>query len=257
MKRLSMVLSCVFVFILVFASPGFSEGPVPAGMVVMEALETAKALDLSQDNLILERYNEEESGPLWEDEKYMDLLRAKIRIAKAFSRIEDAGYGPGIFFNKGRDAAFILMVMGESGSVDLKDKPFDLADYVVFQLIFPLGLEPLIRELPAYYRAVVSKDDWEEKFDTIMEMGEYPDLGGGRLFHLAGFPKVNKAPYYTESLGIQTQVGSFSLYEMDSSVEGWMYSFWMRRYHDGSMGVVKKIIDWLNITLDEAAGAKG
>lgn len=258
MKRLSLACGFVLAFILVFANPGFSEDPaVPIGPMIMGALEAAKDLDLSQDNMVLDRLNEEPSDSLWEDEKYMGLLKAKIRMARVFSTIDRTSYDPGWFFDKGRDVAFLLMFMGQSGSVDVKDKPFDLASYVIYQLIFPLDLEPLIRELPAYYRAIVSKDDWEGKFDQILEMGYQPDLAGGKIFYLAGFPKVNKDPYYTESLYITTQDDSFSLYEIDSSVEGWMYSFWMRRYQDGSMEMVKKIIDWLNVALDEAAGAKG
>ena len=50
---------------------------------------------------------------------------------------------------------------------------------------------------------------------------------------------------------------TLAIFEADSSIEAWLYSFWMRRYKDGSMELVKKILDWLNSELDVVESAAG
>lgn len=221
------------------------EGDLSWSDTVMTVLENAASLDFGPENMSLTGADGDEIVP---DEKFLQLLSAKLRIAYIMNRLAFHG---SVW---GHDVAAVLRALGESGSVDVKTSPFDLAGYVIYHIILPLQLEPLIRELPVYYRAVVSMEDWEEKFDKILDLG---DLNAGKTFYLVGFPKINKEPAYTMPLYVELGDGALSLYEFDSSIEGWLYSFWLRRYHDGSMEIVKKILDWLNSELDEIAGAKG
>lgn len=215
--------------------------------VVMGALESAKMMDLSREKLTITRADTDEE--LFPDEEFFGLLTAKLRVAKL---INSTQYTPGSM--SAFDVFELLQKMAESGSVDMSAAPFDVAGYVVYHIILPLQLEPVIRELPKYYDAVVSTKDWQQKLDSIMEMDS---LNGGKIFHLAGFPKVRKQPEYSAPMYVSHVDDEVYLYEMDSSLEGWMYSFWMRRHFLGNMNTVKLVLDWLNEKLDEVENAVG
>lgn len=221
---------------------------------VLQAINKVIDLDLSDGNLEIESYEGEVST---KNEKFVSLLKAKIRLSRLFNELI---YPEEDFTFKGGYEFFQLMsAISASGSHDLKNDPFNLADFLIFQIILPLELESLIRELPVYYDAVVSVDDWEEKMDLILETNEGwgPMLNRGKVFHLAGFPKVNKKKEFTLPIGVSTADDSLYYYDGDSSIEAWLYSFWMRRYHQGTMGIVKTMLDWLNERLDEVEEAVG
>jgi hypothetical protein len=221
---------------------------------VFSAIENAEYMDLSDSNMKVSSYE----GPVsTKDGKFMGLLRAKIRLARIFRQLEYPEEN--LFILKGYEVMRIMMTAASSGSLNTGGAPFDLADYVVFQIILPLELEPLIRELPVYYKAVKSKADWQEKFDLILETGDAygPSLNRGKTFHLAGFPKVNTKKEYTMAIDVEFKDESLYYSEADSSMEAWLYSFWLRRYQEGSMETVKVILDWLNKRLDEVEKAVG
>ncbi len=234
------------VFMLFGASAALAE-EVSIAHVMLGALESVRMMDLSRDKLTITRADTDEQ--LEPDEEFMGLLTAKLRITKLINQLQYTPGSAGVF-----DAFELMQRMYESGSSDMRQAPFDIAGYIVYQIILPLNLEPAIRELPKYYDAVVSVKDWQSKLDSIMEMG---NLNHGKIFHLAGFPKVRKAPEYTAPMYISHVDDEVYLYEMDSSLEGWMYSFWMRRYFLGNMDVVKMVVDWLNEKLDEVESAVG
>lgn len=221
---------------------------------IFSAIDNSVKLDLSDENLEITMSGDPVSK---EDAKFMGLLRAKLRLAHIFRQLERPEEPFSI--RNGYEIARMIMVASSSGSLNAADAPFDLGDYILYQMVLPLGLEPLIRELPAYYQAVKSREDWQEKFDLIFETGDTygPALNNGRTFYLAGFPKVNTEKAYVAALDVSTNDEVLSLGEFDSSIEGWLYSFWLRRYKDGSMETVKMIIEWLNTQLDAAAKAVG
>ena len=221
---------------------------------VFSAIDNSVKLDLSDENLEITMSGDPVSK---EDAKFMGLLRAKLRLAHIFKHLERPEEAFSI--RNGYEIARMIMVASSSGSLNAADAPFDLGDYIIYQIISPLGLEPLIRELPAYYQAVKSREDWKEKFDLIFETGDTygPSLNNGRTFYLAGFPKVNTEEAYVAPLDVSTNDEVLYLGEFDSSIEGWLYSFWLRRHKDGSMETVKTIIEWLNTQLDAAAKAVG
>ena len=221
---------------------------------VFSAIENSVNLDLSDENMEVTMAGDPVPT---EDAKFMGLVRAKIRLAHIFRQVEYPEEP--VQIHKGYEIARIIMAASSSGSMNAGEAPFDLGDYIVYQMVLPLGLEPLIRELPVYYEAVKSREDWQEKFDLIFETGDIygPSLNNGKTFHLAGFPKVNREEAYVAPLDVSTQDNMLYLGEFDSSIEGWLYSFWLRRYQDGSMETVKTILDWLNNKLDTAAKAVG
>ncbi len=222
--------------------------------MVFAAIENSVNLDLSDENLEISMSGDPVSK---EDAKFMGLLRAKLRLAHIFRQLERPEEAFSI--RNGYEVARMIMVASSSGSLNAADSPFDLGDYIIYQIIFPLGLEPVIRELPEYYKAVTSREDWQEKFDLIFETGDTygPSLNHGKTFYLAGFPKVHREEAYVAPLDVSTNDETLYLGEFDSSIEGWLYSFWLRRHQDGSMETVKIIIDWLNTQLDAAAKAVG
>ena len=222
--------------------------------VLVSAIENAAELDLSDGNLKVGSYDSKIST---KDEKFMGLLRAKLRLSSIFSQLSYREKG--FTFRNGYELVRLLMEAADSGSHDISGAPFNLGDYVIYQIVLPLGLEPLIRELPVYYDAVMSTDGWEEKFETILddEEGWGPQLNRGKSFHLAGFPKVNKKKEYITAVDVETKDGALYYSEADSSIEAWLYSFWMRSYDEGSMDMVKSVLDWLNDRLDEVENAVG
>jgi hypothetical protein len=222
-----------------------------AGSVSLaNTLESTRNLDLS--GIQVSPAMGEGELPL-EDPKFMSLLRAKLRLIY-FLRLREPVY-EGIPLSETYDMSTFLDFLDYTGSVNMEGAPFDLGDFMVFQVILPLELDPLVRELLVYYHAVTSQPDWRQKFNIMLESGPYgPSLQEGRIFRLAGFPRINEDPGYSKALAVE---GTVSLYEFDSSLEGWLYSFWLRRYQEGSMETVHKILNWLNQRLDEAEQAVG
>ncbi len=222
-----------------------------AGSVSLaNTLESTRNLDLS--GIQVSPAMGEGELPL-EDPKFMSLLRAKLRLIH-FLRLREPVY-EGIPLSETYDMSTFLDFLDYTGSVNMEGAPFDLGDFMIFQVILPLELDPLVRELLVYYHAVTSQPDWRQKFNIMLESGPYgPSLQEGRIFRLAGFPRINEDPGYSKALVVE---GSVNLYEFDSSLEGWLYSFWLRRYQEGSMETVYKILNWLNQRLDEAEQAVG
>ncbi len=254
MKKVMAVFACLAAAMLLLSPARSSAEGRSVADVLVSAIENAAELDLSDGNLKVGSYDSKIST---KDEKFMGLLRAKLRLSRIFSRLSypEEGFN----FRNGYELVRLLMQASESGSHDISGAPFNLGDYIIFQIVLPLELEPLVRELPAYYDAVMSTDGWEEKFDTILENEEGwgPQLSRGKTFHLAGFPKVNKKKEYVTAVDVQTKDDELYYSEADSSIEAWLYSFWMRRYDEGSMDMVKSVLDWLNDRLDELEDAVG
>ena len=244
MKRIA-VFFVLCATVVLFGAGAVSGEDGGAAQTVLTIVENATTLDLGPENMEL---TSSDGEPMEVDEKFLGLLGAKLRIARLLGGLSE------LSGSSGYDMIQLFKAFAESGSVDVEVAPFDITGYVLYHFVLPMQLEPVVRELPAYYRAVVSTTDWEEKFDNILELG---DLNAGKTFYLAGFPKVNKEAAYTTPVSVELRDESMSLYEFDSSVEAWLYSFWLRRYQDGSMEMVKKVLDWLNSELDEIAGAKG
>ena len=204
---------------------------------IQRYVDAAKALNLSDDNLKLD---DEEMA---KDARFMGLLRGKLRVARLIGTSYDNEEGGYILRTQ---AGPLIAFLAQGGF----PSPEKLIENAVERIVKPLELQTVVRELPRYYEAVVTTEGWQKKFQKMLSR-DYLSLDGGAIFHLAGFPEIGDKPYYTAAMDIELKDGSLSLYEGDSSVEGWLYSFWLRRWQDGTMDAAKMAIDWLNKALGQ------
>lgn len=219
-------------------------GPQPAESLTPDDLngylEAASSLKLSDDNLKLA----DEAAA--QDARFMGLFRAKLRIARLLQTAESSGPEGESYALRTQVGPLVAFLCRDGFPT-----PDKLVENAVERIVKPLELQPVLKELPRYYEAVVGTADWQKKFQKILHRGGYPSLDGGTIFHLAGFPEIGDKPYYTAAMDAELQDGSLFLYEGDASVEGWLYSFWMRRWDDGTMDAAKLAIDWLNKALGQ------
>lgn len=83
------------------------------------------------------------------------------------------------------------------------------------------GLGTLIYELLEYYDKIVKHPNWEIHFQ---EINRELYLKGGTVFYNHGFERPQNECYYL----------SLS-WAYDVSIDAWLYSFWLRRYNEGTM----------------------
>ena len=250
MKRMHSMKKTAFSLLLplLAASAFLLLSSAPAAALTAESLqayiEAARKLDLSDANLQLMNKNKE----MTQDAHFMALLRAKLRLARL---VKTAKYASG---EAKRDSYLLrtqagpLIAFLSQGGIPT---PEQLVENAVEQIVKPLELQVLVRELPRYYEAVVNTPNWQKKFEKILSRRDRSSLEGGTLFHLSDFPEIGDKPYYTAALDVKLKDGSLFLYEFDAFIEGWLYSFWMRRWQDGTMEAVKMVLDWLNKALGQ------
>ena len=212
---------------------------------IQSYVDAAKALNLNGDNLQV-KSSEFDVEEILKDARFMGLLRGRIRIARLVNRAMEDGEGGNGDLNTevGPIVAFLLSVQSGIPPMD------NIVKSAVNNVVKPLELEGILKELPRYYDAVVNTADWQKKFQKILA-SEYPSLNGGAIFHLAGFPEIGDKPYYMGTMDIELTDGSFSLYEADTSAEAWLYSFWMRRWQEGTMDAARVAVDLLNKALGQ------
>lgn len=205
-------------------------------------IEAGAALDLSNENLRDYSGENDFDQTLFNDERFMALLRGKLRVARCIEVMhseDENEYSRNMLLETPGAIVALLCPNGQLLS------PVGLAGRAVSKIVRPLELEQALLELPRYYEAIVNTPDWEKKFSKILSR-DYASLERGVIFHLAGFPEMEHQPYYTQSISVGLADLSFDLDESDSSIEAWLYSFWLRRWYEGNMDAAKLVIDWLN-----------
>ena len=212
---------------------------------IQSYVDAAKVLDLSEGNLQV-RSGKFDVEEILKDARFMGLLRGRLRIARLVDRaMRDAEGGNGNLNTEvGPIVAFLLSGKNEIPTMD------NIVKSAVSNVVKPLELEGILKELPRYYDAVVNTADWQKKFQKILAP-EYPSLNGGAIFHLAGFPEIGDKPYYMGAMDIELTDSSLYLDEWDSSTEAWLYSFWMRRWQEGTMDAARVAVDLLNKALGQ------
>ena len=240
----------MFLLILPFLAAAMfllSSAPAESRTVqdIQSYVDAAKALNLSEGNLQV-KSSEFDVEEILKDARFMGLLRGRIRIARLVDRaMRDSEGGNGDLNTEvGPIVAFLLS--GQSGIPTMDD----IVKSAVSNVVKPLELEGILKELPRYYDAVVNTADWQKKFQKILAQ-KYTPLNGGAIFHLAGFPEIGDKPYYMEAMDIELTDGSFSLYEADTSAEAWLYSFWIRRWQEGTMDAARVAVGLLNKALGQ------
>ena len=212
---------------------------------IQSYVDAAKALNLSEGNLQV-KSNEFDVEEILKDARFMGLLRGRIRIARLVDRaMRDSEGGNGDLNTEvGPIVAFLLS--GQNGLPTMDN----IVKNAVSNVVKPLELEGILKELPRYYDAVVNTADWQKKFQKILSQ-KYTSLNGGTIFHLAGFPEIGDKPYYMGAMDIELTDSSLYLDEWDSSTEAWLYSFWMRRWLEGTMDAARVAVDLLNKALGQ------
>lgn len=207
---------------------------------VQRYIEAGRALNLSGENFQL---SDEEA---MKDAYFMGLLRGKLRVARILRTAE--------FSENTEDKDALRTQAGPVIAYLCQDgfpTPDKLVENAVERIVKPLELQGVLKELSRYYEAIVSTAEWQKKFQKILSRGEYPSLDNGTIFHLLDFPELGGKPYYMAALDIELKDETLFLYEGDSSVEGWLYSFWLRRWQDGTMDATKLALDWMNKALGQ------
>ena len=92
-------------------------------------------------------------------------------------------------------------------------------------------------ELLRYYTMVRSLPDWEKRFNELAASDR--NLVSGSHFHDAGFPKTDDVCHHLSHI-----FGGNYVVGYDQGLEGWFYSFWVRRYKEGTMDAVVDLLKW-------------
>lgn len=228
----------IMLFFVFMAAPAMCLTPAE----IQDCIDEGVSLDLNEKNLQLIYSSSSFNGHAQQDKRFIALLRAKLRVYKCIDAIAGITkrYDENLWVSTSGAVVTLLAQGGEMLS------PVGLAGRAVDKIVRPLELEQLLLDLPRYYEAVVNTPDWEKKFAKISAMGS---LDAGNIFHLAGFPEMESKDYYTNSL--ELQVESMELYEYDSSIEAWLYSFWLRRWKECNMEAARLAIEWLNKVIEQ------
>lgn len=94
------------------------------------------------------------------------------------------------------------------------------------------GAGVIVEELLLYHDNITRTPAWESKFQEILAVGE---LKNGKVFHERGFPEPSNRCY----IGTDSKDNPWS-----TNIEGWLYSFWMRRHKEGTMPATLKLLRW-------------
>ncbi len=112
----------------------------------------------------------------------------------------------------------------------------------------------LIDELLDYQQKITTTVHWAAAFDRLLDRRSQWGLAVSDVYHEAGFPRSTDTCYHKRKL---FDVGT---YQTGHGTEGWLYSFWLRRYQEGNFRLIGYLLqwarDWLNsdnTTLDEEA----
>lgn len=94
------------------------------------------------------------------------------------------------------------------------------------------GVGVVVEELIRYHDKIIRTKDWEAKFKEISGLG---GLKNGRVFHERGFPAPSERCFSLSGGGEAS---------WDAGIDAWLYSFWMRRHGEGTMGATVKLLRW-------------
>ncbi len=105
-------------------------------------------------------------------------------------------------------------------------------------LLQELDMVSLVDELLSYYNKIQQTTNWEDKFKQT----SLKDADLTELFYTKGFAKSSNECYLTN---VEFEQGDVYLSEYYSTMDAWLYSFWLRRYNEGNMEFAKETLEWL------------
>jgi len=161
------------------------------------------------------------------DKTFLELFASKLRIWY-FNYNMNEKYG-----NK---ESFYMPIIPLFLSMAKNTQSHSKDDQYFAKLVQDFKMKSLIEELLKYHAKIVTVEQWEEKFKKI---GVQEDGIEASDFYDNGFEKSQNECYHGYvSLG--DKYGEYSI-----TMDGWLYSFWMRRYNEGNLEFAKNTLEWL------------
>lgn len=235
--------------LLVLSSAKCSYSASPPDNYLADRIEKVRNMSFNAENITFPYAKGKDLvSKAQNDKKFMNLLAARLRLVILLSSNCDiydyAEESVDMCRYVDTNIGSIISLLTDGQTIPPEKLVETLTNNAIDKVVVPLGLTPLIRELPKYYEAVVKTEDWES--NCYIEGGIR-----ARDIYLAGFKKLNKEPYYREAFYFGWDKNDkFSLGDCDVTMESWLYSFWLRRYEGGTMEVAKMALDYLNKALD-------
>jgi uncharacterized protein Usg len=99
----------------------------------------------------------------------------------------------------------------------------------------------LIKELLLYHSKIIGTRNWKSKFKLISNNEKY--FKRGKIYHEYGFPQPDSECYLTKMEAHYNN--SRNYHDFDASLEAWLYSFWNRRFNEGTIEITHSILKWV------------
>jgi hypothetical protein len=124
---------------------------------------------------------------------------------------------------------------------NIKSSEWDSISASVLQMISKekLNLKLLLNTLVSYHDKIISTQDWESKLVSFKSKNQYSNTFGydGKDFYAVGF---SKDPCFSSSRTVVNTDFGLRYSDLEMNLELAIYSFWYRRYMDGSMAAIYK-----------------
>jgi hypothetical protein len=191
----------------------------------------------------------------------LDKLKAKMSEAKAFDMLSDEykrkirdftegclkegdfkatleGYIKLVSINyRFQDEAFSYNRVNFDNFIKIIKSP-NLKEFIKKQ-----NGEPLIRELLTYFDKIKSTKNWEDKLKYIINNSkQLSDLN--RVIKNSGF-NIKDNSCYQSSIYYDDNKNNIYFNNYQVNLESYFYSFWARRYMQGTMETTKRILEEL------------
>jgi len=201
-----------------------------SGDMTEEMKKKEKMIEVKSENLGLKCTN---------DKHFMSLLESKVKLFAIHNLLTAESEGKNVSDYKNQFLQVLLGLngtnMGGLGDIKSLSKKVD-----------ELGMRTLITELLKYHQQIMENDKWKIQFDKILSASqeEYEEVFH-EVFVRTEFKKSNNECYLTHAHFEQDRL---SIMEFKSNMDSWLYSFWVRRYNEGSMEITKNFLELINKT---------
>ena len=111
-----------------------------------------------------------------------------------------------------------------------------------------ISIRPLVSALMEYHRTITARTHWQESMATAV-VAKGRDGVINEIYQL-GFPKSDNA-CLASKIPLGMAVSAYRYYSGYTSLESWLYSFWARRYQEGTFDLT-----YLGLQLAEMAFEK-
>lgn len=189
-----------------------------------------KLLGDIESNAKADRYDLFKDAECWKnDEKYRNIVLARHKLIAFHNNLKggsddttatlDNNVNFELLFH--RDAAFVAEVFLLSANSLVHNEKFinDTNSFLDFAI-----------ELVKHKNGITSNPKWKEILGALLKSQPY-NLARAEPYYESGFPR-------SENACLQAKP------QNDYSIDAWMYGFWLRRFSEGNMELVGRILDW-------------